>query len=160
MRRFVLISTLAALFFLPNAAWCADLFVQSTTAPLLAAPSLAGEKLMELKQGTKVTGIKKEGMWQKIRYNQKTGWIYRLMLGQNPPLTRDDIPTDQMDQMAESARKRPSAYASTAAARGLMNQRKRLGQKLKYDFNALEKMERYAADKEKTLNFIKERDAQ
>lgn len=149
-----------ALFILPVAAWCADLFVQSNTAPLLATPSLAGEKLMVLKQGVKVAHIQKKGMWQKVKYNQMIGWIYALMLGPNPPLTPYHITTDQVDQMAESARKRPSAYASTAAARGLMHQRKRLGQKLKYDFEALERMESYAADEKETLKFIKERDHQ
>jgi hypothetical protein len=68
-----------------------------------------------------------------------------------------DITSDQMDQMAQTARKRPSAYASTAAARGLVNQRKRLGQKLSYDYTALSKMESFAAGEKETLQFIKER---
>lgn len=147
------------LFLLPGSARCMDLFVQSKTAPMLATPSLSGEKMMVLEQGTKVKSIKKKGTWQQIQYDKKIGWIYALMLGSNPPLPARDITSEQMDQMSDSARKRPSAYASTAAARGLMNQRKRMGQKMSYDYQALKKMESYAADEKTTLQFIKERDA-
>lgn len=62
--------------------------------------------------------------------------------------------------MSKTARRRPSAYASTAAVSGLMNRRKRLGEKLDYDYDALKKMESYAADIKARLQFMQERDVQ
>jgi uncharacterized protein YgiM (DUF1202 family) len=144
-------------YLLPKIAWGADLFVQSHTAPMFKTPSLAGEKIVVLSQGSKVTALKKQGMWQQVQIDKKTGWVYSLMLSTAPPQPPLDITSDQMDQMAQTARKRPSAYASTAAARGLVNQRKRLGQKLSYDYTALSKMESFAAGEKETLQFIKER---
>jgi uncharacterized protein YgiM (DUF1202 family) len=116
-------------------------------------------KLTVLARGTKVTKIKKKGMWHQIQYNKQTGWVYSLMLGKAIPRSSLDITLEQMDQMAQSVRKRPSSYTSAAAARGLVNQRKRRAQKLGYDYAALEKMESYAVDEKETLKFIKEKDA-
>jgi len=157
-KHFLLI--IALFYLLPTLAWCSDLFVQSRTAPVFKKPSLTSMKLMVLAQGTKVTGLKKKGMWQQIQHNKKTGWVYSLMLSKALPQSPLDITSDQVDQMAQSARRRPSSYASAAAARGLVNQRKRLAQKLGYDYAALKKMESYAVDEKETLQFVKERDAQ
>jgi hypothetical protein len=159
MRKYLLLF-LTLVYLLPITAWSADLFVQSRTAPMFKTPSLAGAKLAILNQGTKVTALKKQGLWWQIQHEKVIGWIYALMLKSAPPRTPLDITSDQIDQMAQTARKRPSSYASTAAARGLMNQRKRLGQKLGFDFTALAKMESYAADDEETLEFINERNPQ
>jgi hypothetical protein len=148
------------LFLLPYSVWCGDLYVQSNTAPVFDKPTLSGVKLMVLQQGMKVTGLKKEGMWQQVQHNNATGWVYALMLSPSPPLAPSDIASGQMDQMAATARKRPSAYASTAAARGLLNQRNRLGQRFDYNYDALKKMESYAADPKEILKFIKEREPQ
>ena len=157
-KRFLLIIALFSL--LPTLAWCSDLFVQSRTAPVFKKPSLAGMKLMVLTRGTKVEGLKKEGMWQQIQHDKKIGWIYSLMLSKALPRSPSDFTSDQVDQMAQSARRRPSSYASAAAARGLVNQRKRLAQKLGYDYAALRKMESYAVDEKEILQFVKERGAQ
>jgi hypothetical protein len=157
-KHFLLFLTLV--YLLPATAWSADLFVQSHTAPMFKTPSLTGAKLATLNQGTKVTALKKQGMWWQIQHQKVIGWIYALMLKNTPPQSSLDITSDQIDQMAQTARKRPSSYASTAAARGLMNQRKRLGQKLGYDYTALGKMESYAVSDEETLEFINERNPQ
>ena len=156
-KHFLLFFTLV--YLLPTTAWSADLFIQSRTAPMFKTPSLAGVKLRMLNQGTKVTALKKQGMWWQIQHDQVIGWIYALMLKSAPPQSPLDITSDQIDQMSQTARKRPSSYASTAAARGLMNQHKRLGQKLGYDYAALRKMESYAANDEEILEFMKERNS-
>lgn len=148
------------LFLFPYSVWCGDLYINSQSAPVFDRPSLSGVKLMTLQQGVKVTGLKKEAMWQQIQHNNETGWIYTLMLSPSPPLAPSDIASGQVDQMAATARKRPSAYASTAAARGLLNQRKRFGQRFDYDYEALKKMENYAAAPKEILKFIKERESQ
>jgi hypothetical protein len=154
-RRFLLVIALVIL--LPTLAWCSDLFVQSRMAPVFKNPSLDSMKLTVLARGTKVTKVRKRGMWQQIQYDKQTGWVYSLMLSETIPLSYFDTTVEQMDKMAQSARKRPSSYTSTAAARGLVNQRKRLAQKLGYDYAALEKMESYAVDEKATLQFIKEK---
>lgn len=156
--RKLLLSQIVLLLLLPSLSWTEELFVHSHTAPMFKTPSLAGEKLMVLDQGSKVAGLKKKGIWQQVQVHNTIGWIYRIMLGGAPPMTPIDISAEEVDQMSTSARKRPSAYASTAAARGLMNSRGRLGQKMTYDYASLKKMESYAATTEETLQFIKERE--
>ncbi len=159
MRR-PLLTQILMLLLLPSLSWAGDMFVHSHTAPVFEKPSLGSAKLMVLDQGTKVFGLKKEGMWQQVQAQNKTGWICRIMLGSSPPMSPVDISAEEVTQMSNSARKRPSAYASTAAARGLMHSRKRLGQKMTYDYDALNKMESYAATTEETLQFIMEREVQ
>jgi hypothetical protein len=155
-QKFLLIVGL--LLLLPLSTQGADLFIQSVNAPVFKKPSLSGVKLYDLPQGTKVTGLKKEGMWQRIQYNKDVGYIHSLMLAPTPPLHFNNIKSEQIKQMEVTARKRPSSYASTAAARSLVHQRGRMGKNIHFDYDALEKMKSYAANREATLQFIKERE--
>lgn len=139
--------------------WAADSFakeyyVQSAQAPLWRMPSFAAEKLVLVPQGAKVEVLDVQQGWLSVQYNNHNGWMLKLMLSVQPP-ARSKVADQQAIQLMEDrSRMRPSAYASTAAARGLMTKGDGFGNKLSTDFGAVAVMESYRVTRQEALDFI------
>ncbi len=146
----------ALIILLPTSAYCFDLYVHSIKAPLYAAPSVGSRKLLQLQRGQKIIGIKENKGWYAVTFGQTQGWIYKLMARKTPPLDSSDLYGKQVDQLADKARRRPSAFTTTAAARGLKEKRKRFASKYTHDYAALEKMESIEISNEEATRFLME----
>lgn len=130
------------LLFAPAASAASDLvYVQSDRAPLLSKPVIGSDRLIELKKGMAVTPALEQGIWYKVTVEGKTGWLCRLMTGKTAPLNGRNESSERLKSFAGSARRRPSAFTTTAAARGLVDKRKRFAGKYKLNYSDLERME-------------------
>lgn len=141
------------------AVWAVDSFaqeyyVQSTQAPLWRMPSFAAEKLILVPRGTKVEVLEEQQGWLGVKYHNHSGWMLKLMLATQPPASEKVADQQAMQLMEERSRLRPSAYASTAAARGLMTKEAGFGKKLDTDFEAVAVMESFRVSQQDALNFI------
>jgi len=135
------------MFIAPTFSYSYDLYVHSVKAPIYKTRSIGSKKIIELKKGTKVNGIREKGNWYYVRYRGKTGWIYKLMVKKSPPLetkkffVRLKSIFSRIHVLRDKSRRRPSSYTTVAAARGLKDKRKRIVDKYRLDYEALEKME-------------------
>ncbi|MDA8140290.1 MAG: SH3 domain-containing protein [Desulfobacteraceae bacterium] len=138
---------------LPALATAEEYFVGSPTAPLWEAPSFQAKQLGRLMQGDKVQAEEERNGWVSVRYGQQRGWMLKLMLSTSAPPAPTTADQQAMQTLEERARCRPSAFASTAAARGLMNTEEGFSQQHKLDFKAVEKMESWRATDQQALDF-------
>ena len=130
------------------------MYIHSLKAPVYAEPNNGSEKIMELKIGTKVQRLEEKGFWYLIAYTGKTGWIFKLMVRDTPPRDLREINVNQMAELESKARKRPSAYTTTASARGLKAKRDRFASQYKSDYHALEQLESMVVTMEEADKFI------
>ena len=139
---------------LPASSYSFDLYVHSIKAPLYEAPSIGSAKVMELQKGQRITGIKEKAGWYEVKYKNKKGWVYKLMARKTPPLDKKDVYGKQIEELGDKARRRPSAFTTTAAARGLKAKRKRFADKYRLDYDALEKVESVVISDEEASKFL------
>ena len=139
---------------LPATSYSFDLYVHSVKAPLYQAPSIGSTKLIDLKKGEKIIGIKEKTGWYEVEYKNKRGWIYKLMLRKTPPLDQKDLHDKDIEELAHKARRRSSAFTTTAAARGLKEKRKRFADKYQFDYDSLDKMESIQISDEEANEFL------
>ena len=144
------------LLIMPSMAGAADLYVQSVKAPILAAPSLGSSKAAVATKGETLKEIEKKGDWYKVRYKKTDGWVSRLLVGTKPPARKVSILEETEEQVEKGARKRASAFTTAAAARGLAEERARLSDKFKVDYNGVEMMEAIRITDEEASRFIQE----
>lgn len=140
---------------LPVLANAGEYYVSSRTAPLWEAPSFQANKMGILTQGSKVEAVEERNGWVSVRYDQHHGWMLKLMLSGAAPLQPAADPR-AMQVLEERARCRPSAFASTAAARGLMDKEDGFGHKLTLDFKAVERMESWRVTDQQVSDFMTE----
>jgi len=145
---------------IPSFSYSYDLYVHSVKAPIYKTPSIGSPKIIELKKGTKVTGIKEKANWHHVRYRGKTGWVYKLMVRKSPPVESKKLFVrlkslfQRTHVLKDKSRRRPSSYATVAAARGLRDKRKRVSDKYLYDYKAIEKMESIEISNDEALKFL------
>ena len=142
------------IIFLPASSYSFDLYVHSVKAPLYQSPSIGSTKVTDLEKGEKVIGIQEKTGWYEVKYKDKKGWIYKLMARKMPPLDKKDLHDEDTDELAHKARRRSSAFTTTAAARGLREKRKRFADKYQLDYDALEKMESIRISNEEANEFL------
>lgn len=130
------------------------LFVQSAKAPLWAEPAFQAARIGELSKGDAVETLSEKSGWLKIASGDQQGWMLKLMLGAHPPMETITANPQAMDELALRARRRPSSFATTAAARGLRERLNQTGAAAGLDYQALEKMERWRASEKDALNFL------
>lgn len=140
----------------PYTAHAADLYVQSVKAPILSAPSLGSSKVGEAVKGELLKEIEKKGDWFKVGYKDLTGWVSRLLVGPKPPAGKVSVLEETEERIEKGARKRASAFATAAAARGLAEERARISDKYRVDFRGVEKMEAVSISDEEALRFLQE----
>ena len=158
IKKFIIFTILIILF--PTFSYSFYLYVNSFKAPIYKAPFIGSKKIIELKKGTKVTGIEEKSDWYRIRYGGKNGWVYKLMVRKTPPLETKSLfgrlktLAHKVRVLREKSRRRPSSYTTTAAARGLRDKRKRFAEKYRLDYDALEKVESIEISNTEALEFL------
>ncbi|MBA4367390.1 MAG: hypothetical protein C0403_07090 [Desulfobacterium sp.] len=158
--KYCIIGLLLAIFFfliqtpLSGAEKNKVMYIHSAKAPVYSRPNIQSEKIMELKTGMEIIILEEKGFWYQMTYNEIPGWIFKLMVRDTPPKEFYEIDVNQLAELESKARKRPSAYTTTASARGLKTKRDRFASQYKNDYNALEKMESMVISREDADKFI------
>ena len=158
IRKFLYSFILIVLF--PAISHSFELYVHSIKASLYQAPSISSKEIIELKKGTKVIGTQEKANWYKVRYEDKDGWVYKLMVRKTPPLETKRLFArlkslfHRIHELREKSRRRPSSYTTTAAARGLRDKRQRFADKYGHDYDALEKIESIEISDTEALEFL------
>jgi len=142
------------LLFLPSAVLAGDLYVQSIKARILSSPSLGSQIVVEANRGEVLKELEKEGNWFKVSYKESTGWVSRLLVGPKPPSGKVSVLEETEEKLEKGSRRRASAFATAAAARGLAEERARISDQLKVDYDGLEWMEKINISDEKAAMFI------
>lgn len=138
-----------------SASWAGQLYVASIKAPIWAEPSFQAGQIGVLARGVSVQGIAEKNGWYQVRYNEQTGWMLKMMLLSHKPIAQTSANRQAVETLSQRARRRPSAFASTAAARGFKDKRRRFSDSLKLDYRALEKMESFRVNDGQALEFLK-----
>ncbi len=144
----------------PSTAFSYDLYVHSIKASVYLMPDSGSQKLFIVSKGDKLTGLKQMGYWHKITYRGKNGWIYRFMVRNIQPVTKQDIYGRfkslfrKYEAFSARSRRRPSSYTAAAAARGLKEKRKRFAVKYRLDWDALEKIESMDISDSQAITFL------
>ena len=151
-----LIGILMLLVLLPIITHAGDtLYVQSTKAKIMSAPSFQSDIVEVIPKGTAVESIESQTRWIKVSYQKYTGWISNLLVLPEPPLKKTSL-LDQGPAIQDS-RRRASNVASSAAARGLnAEDRARINMKNKFDYAALSQMESLKIDDSEVWQFLQE----
>lgn len=144
------------LLIVPAGVFAGNLYVQSIKAAILSTPSLGSQVVAEAKRGEVLNSIEKKGTWFKVMYKEKTGWVSMLLVGEKPPKGKVSILEKTEEKLEKGSRRRASAFATAAAARGLAEERARISDKFKVDYNGLEWMEEINISEEEAALFIKE----
>lgn len=132
-----------------------DLYVQSIKAPIFSSPSIGSQVVVEAQRGEVLKDPVKEGNWFKVNYKATTGWVSRLLVAYKPPSGKVSILEETEEKLEKGSRRRASAFATAAAARGLAEERARISDKLKVDYNGLEWMETILISDEEATMFIR-----
>ena len=156
MRRCLFLFLILILTAAASSASADERFVQSREAPVWRTPSFQADKAGTLEHGQAVEVLAEQGGWVHIRCKQKEGWMPKLMLSQTPPPGMSDKSQQAMETLEQRARLRPSAFASTAAARGLMEKQEGFSKRLKLNFKALETMESWRVTDKEAARFLAE----
>lgn len=132
------------------------LYVQSVKATVRSEPKISAEAVTTLERGKKLTVLEQNGDWIKIKTKKYSGWISRLFVSTHKPIGQADLVQDMSTNLEKASRRRPSSYAVSASARGLMmGDRAREGNELyKSDYEALDKVEQYKLPVDKLETFI------
>src|SRR3989338_4634560 len=137
-------------------AHAADLYVQSVRAPIFLEPTLGSKRLTESVKGELLKEMDKKGDWYQVDYKGVNGWISRLLVSTKPPLGKVSILEETEEMLEKGARKRASAFATAAAARGLAEERARISDKYKVDYEGVEWMEALKIADEEASKFLQE----
>src|SRR3989338_1147303 len=155
--KFIYCSLLIGLLLIaPYMVHAADLYVQSVKAPIFSEPSLGSKRLAESARGELLKEIEKKGDWYQIDYKGVSGWVSRLLVSTKPPLGKVSILEEADEMLEKGARKRASAFATAAAARGLAEERARISDKYKVDYEGVEWMEALKIADEEASQFLQE----
>jgi len=150
----------ATLWISVDAGFCAEnhrfMYVNSIKAPVCEKPFMNSKKIVELEAGSKLVVLEEKGYWYRIACKGYSGWVFKLMVGSAPPEMFRQINTDQLEALESTARRRPSAYATTAAARGLMEKKRKFAARYATDYSAVERMEAGRIGYEEANQFVKE----
>lgn len=133
-----------------------DLYVYSVKAPLFEEPKVGAQRIAEVRQGEKLVGIGVQESWYRIDHEGRQLWIFSLMVRKTPLPDRKIPSQEEVDQMSQSARTRPSAFTTTAAARGLREKRGKGKEKYRLDYGALKKMESFGVTEGDAIAFMEE----
>ncbi|MBU0674811.1 MAG: SH3 domain-containing protein [Proteobacteria bacterium] len=130
------------------------LFIQSTKAKILANPKFSAPVLIEVAKGTSVDPLEQQGSWYRVRYQDKEGWLSKLLVASYPPMEKQGaIQADS--EIGTHARRRASAVATAGAARGLAAEdRKRTVEGGLANYPALAEMENLKVTDSEAVDFL------
>lgn len=132
-------------------------YVKANKAKLMATPEFNAALVLTIEKGTALQVKATQGRWLQVTVQDKTGWVSQLLVGNEPPLNQA-TPLNTGDQsIKQDSRRRASATASAAAARGLRNDdRARQSDDAVSDYSALEKMDKLDVSEDEAVKFIEE----
>lgn len=143
-------------FLCSSAALAESAYVQARQAELFAEPSLKAKVVAVANKGDALVVEQQQGRWLKVKFGGKSGWVSRLLLGSEPPKDKVTV-LDDGQALDQSARRRASATAAAAAARGLRGEeRGRQSDGAATDFNALQQMEQQGVSEDEALEFMEQ----
>lgn len=123
----------------------------------MAAPEFNADLMTTIDRGAELTVKGSQGRWLQVGYQDKTGWVSQLLVGDTPPLGRMSTLNSSDQTIKQEARRRASATASVAAARGLRNdERARQSDNAVADYSALEQLDRLSVNDDEALKFVEE----
>ncbi|MBI5193357.1 MAG: SH3 domain-containing protein [Nitrospirae bacterium] len=146
---------ISILLIVPAGVHAQNLYVLSIKAAIFSMPSLGSQIIAEAKKGEVLRSLEKKGFWFKVKYNEKTGWVSGLLVGNKPPSGKVSILEKTEEKLKKGSRRRASAFATAAAARGLAEERARISDKFKVDYTGLEWIEKINISDEEADLFIK-----
>lgn len=150
---------LIAMIFLAAANAFAEepVYVKANKAKLMASPEFNSALILTIEKGTALQVKATQGRWLQVTIQNKTGWVSQLLVGNEPPLNQA-TPLNTGDQnIKQESRRRASATASAAAARGLRNDdRARQSDDAVSDYSALERMDKLDVTEDEAVKFIEE----
>lgn len=152
----ILFCALAFLFPTAIAFAAGTVYVQSSKAKIFTAPSFQSQLLITANKGDELTVLETSNQWVKVSYQKHTGWIASLLVNSKPPQDKITVIKEKDGNTPQdSARRRTSASASAAAARGLrQDERARASDQSRTDYPAVEKMEAGKASEKDVEDFI------
>lgn len=117
------------------------LYVTNPVAKLLDKPNLSSSG-SRLNRGDKLSVISKSGMFIKVNFNGKTGYVAGMFTSPRKPGAKVSYKGNKSSG-ASSSRRRASSFNETASARGLTESEKiRVrGNASEYDYQAVQWME-------------------
>jgi uncharacterized protein YgiM (DUF1202 family) len=124
------------------------MYVNPAKAQLRSEPKMNAPVLKELVRGTKLTVLKKEGIWYEVATQAKStekGWISKLFISPNAPVGEAELSNLANDaNLGKASRRRSSSYNVSASTRGLTaGNRGREGREAyQSDSEAVEKMDK------------------
>ncbi|MBI3773468.1 MAG: hypothetical protein HY272_12310 [Gammaproteobacteria bacterium] len=123
----------------------------------MAKPEFNAALLLVIEKGTPLQIKASQGRWLQVTVQDKTGWVSQLLVGNEPPLNQA-TPLNTGDQsIKQESRRRASATASAAAARGLRNDdRARQSDDAVSDYSALERMDKLGVSEDDAMKFVEE----
>ncbi len=132
-----------------------ELYVKSTKGKLHAEPGFKNPVVLVLNKGDKVNVLERKLDWIKVKAGDKSGWISKLLVSENPPLDRITvIKGEETEAQKESVRRRASSASTAAAARGLREDgRARVSDSEQANYDALNKMEQQGVDESEVEKF-------
>ncbi|MBT8341078.1 MAG: SH3 domain-containing protein [Desulfatitalea sp.] len=142
-----------------TAAWAGDQvrYIHCQSAPVWAAPSFSAERIGALTQGHTVQVLRLKDGWAEVQGSQLQGWMLALMLSVTPTDEASGEARNQAIELLEQrARRRPSAFAATAAARGLRDKSTDFARDFELDFNSLETIAGWRVTDEQAMEFLKQ----
>jgi uncharacterized protein YgiM (DUF1202 family) len=132
-----------------------EYYVQSVKAKIMSSPSFKSPAIGEVGKGFKFVSSGKEGMWVKVKYNNKEGYVSSLLLSTHPPFEKTAVIKGEEGDIKQGVRKRASSYTSAAAARGLASDdRRRLSKEENADYESLDKIESLKVTPEEISRFM------
>jgi hypothetical protein len=157
MKKTVLVSVVFLVLALAAAAAHSqsDSYVRSMKAKVMAAPNFKAVVIGEASRGSRLTTLAREGSWIKVRYYGKEAYVPSILVSSSPPIAKVGLIKAEDAEFQQGVRRRASTYTSAAAARGLAaDDRRRLSGDDKLDYDALEKVEKYAVSEAELLRFM------
>lgn len=132
-----------------------EYYVQSVKAKVMSGPSFKSGIISEVSRGHKLASSGREGSWVKVRISDKDGYVSSLLVSTHPPFEKTGIIKGEEADIKQGVRRRASSFTSAAAARGLtQDDRRRLGQEEKIDYDSLERVESFTLSPDEINRFM------
>ena len=137
------------------------MYVQSAKANVMTGPGFKARLVGVLQKGDAVTVVNEQGRWSQVSYQNAIGWMFTLLLANQPPMDKVSVLQGKEEQLEKSARRRSSAEVTAAATRGLRNdERIRINEAGEGDYDELQTMEAVEIKEDEVRKFHEEGMAQ
>ena len=132
-------------------------YIHGKSAKLFSEASFKADVIENIERGRAVNVIEEQKRWDKVQHNNHEGWVSKLQVKKKPPAQKASLLEKNEQDLSGTARRRASASAPTAAARGLRQDGDNtMDENAQSDFEALNKMENAKVSDQEALEFIEQ----